>query len=186
MSKSTKIIATLGVVAGLGVAALPMSAFALDPTGSSPQTTDVDVKVNIGSAISITATNDPSNSTVTMTPSDIDTSTLKTEITVSTNDTDGYTLTVTDKDANTNLVNGSATIPTGTSISAGTAAWAIKGGLLTNWTAMVPNTETPLTVAQNSTNVSNEISNMTYGFSTAANQASGLYQDTITYTATVK
>lgn len=50
MSKSTKIIAALGVVAGLGVAALPAFTFAAETTG------DVEVVVEVEPAIAMTIT----------------------------------------------------------------------------------------------------------------------------------
>ncbi len=56
MSKTTKIIAALGVVAGLGVAALPAFTFAESTTG------DVDVIVEVSPAIAMTITGNNDNS----------------------------------------------------------------------------------------------------------------------------
>lgn len=55
MSKTTKIIAALGVVAGLGVAALPAFTFAADPVSGD---VDLYVKVNPAIAMTITGNND--------------------------------------------------------------------------------------------------------------------------------
>ncbi|MBR5620925.1 hypothetical protein IKW75_00325 [Candidatus Saccharibacteria bacterium] len=53
MSKTTKIIAALGIVAGLGVAALPAFTYATDPVST---TGDVEVQVEVLPAIAMTIT----------------------------------------------------------------------------------------------------------------------------------
>ena len=73
MTKSTKIIAALGVIAGLGVAALPIGAFAAS-------TQEVTVKVNIDSSISLGV--DQAMTQVTMAPNQANTTSLKTKLTV--------------------------------------------------------------------------------------------------------
>jgi len=55
MSKMSKAIAVLGVVAGLGVAALPLSSYAADEPYS--QSTSADVQVGVSGAISIEVDN---------------------------------------------------------------------------------------------------------------------------------
>lgn len=123
MSKSTKIIAALGVIAGLGVAALPLGAFA--------ETQDVDVKITVKSSVSITIDQDteeeidnpdfdPSQPEDPVTnPKTIKINTQnvvgemenndvleladQTTIKVTTNDAAGYTISVKDKDSDTNL-----------------------------------------------------------------------------------
>ena len=94
MSKSTKVIAALGVVAGLGVAALPLSSFAAS-------TGDVNVKVEVGSTISMTIDGADHSTTaleksVAMDNNDTDSS-LTASIKVTTNDANGYILSVKDK-----------------------------------------------------------------------------------------
>ncbi len=59
MSKTTKIIAALGVVAGLGVAALPAFTYAADPA-STTGNVEVDVEVLPAIAMTITGNNDNS------------------------------------------------------------------------------------------------------------------------------
>ena len=83
MTKTTKIIAALGVVAGIGVAALPISSFAAS-------TQDVTVRVTIGSSIAVGVDQDTTE--VTMSPNQTDASTLKTKVTVTTNNAAGYQL----------------------------------------------------------------------------------------------
>ena len=189
MSKTTKIIATLGVVAGLGVAALPMGAFAAD----SAATQEVEVTVTIGESISIaidgdgTGTYTDPNISVDMEQNSISEDQYST-ISISTNSENGYKLTVKDSDDNTSLLNaddGVSTIPAGTSIAAGTAAWAIKGGLLTDYTAMVASDAEALVLAERDSATDGlETTTINYGFSTAPSQEQGAYKDTIVYTAT--
>ncbi len=188
MTKSTKIIAALGVVAGIGVAALPLTSYAAE--------NDVTVTVNVSSAISqnITSTN-----TVTLAPNAADTSTMKINSSISTNDLDGYTITVKDKDTNTALVHTTTpahTIPTGAGQpTAGTASWAVKAaaaysgqtaGLNTTWTAMPASSASPLTLRNKSAGAAvttNEVSTLEIGVATAAAQPTGAYADTIVFTA---
>ncbi len=178
MTKTTKIIAALGVVAGIGVAALPISSFAAS-------TQDVTVRVTIGSSIAVGVDQDTTE--VTMSPNQTDTSTLKTKVTVTTNNATGYQLQVKDKDTDTGLKSGTNVIPAAASLSAGTAGWNVKGGdkvfasgaAITAADQLVMEADTPPAA-------SGAIANMTYGVATATNQASGTYTDIITYTATAK
>ena len=167
-------------------------AFALDPeaqndnngtVGDDTASVEIDVTIEPNIAISL----DAASVSVTMDTKDMDEG-MTTTATVSTNDTAGYTLTVKDSDATTALTSGSYTIPTGTSVAAGTAAWGIKGGDLNSYTAMVASTaETPVSVKANGTALAaDETTTVTYGVSTAANQQAGTYTDTIVYTATAK
>lgn len=188
MSKSNKIIAGLGVAAALGVAAMPFAgAFALAPTpGATSESENVEVEVIIDSAIALDV--DAAKVSVNMDTNDKD-ETMQTVATVSTNDLDGYTLTVKDSDTTTALTSAASdTIPTGTSIVAGTSAWGIKGGDLSSYTAMVASdSQAPVTILANGTaEAADETTTITYGVSTANNQATGTYTDTIVYTAAVK
>lgn len=175
MTKSTKIIAALGVIAGLGVAAFPIGAFAADQ--------DVTVKVKIDSSISLGV--DQAVTQVTMTPNQVNDSSLKTELTVATNNAAGYKLQVKDKDADTSLKSGANSIPAAASVTAGTAAWNVKGGdkVFASGAAI---TAADQLVTESNAPAASAKTNMTYGVSTASNQASGTYQDVITYTATAK
>ena len=138
--KSTKIIAAAGVVAGLGVAALPAMTFATEHVdgqvtltaevesaiamtihgnGDGANVDGVDVfspsavanKTIAGHATPVTAVTGPSSSTVSLLPNDVDTSTATSTITVYTNDS-GYTLVVADADNDTKLKqSGSGDVP---------------------------------------------------------------------------
>ncbi len=212
MSKSTKVIAALGVVAGLGVAALPAFTYATS-TVAGQVTLSVDVSEAI--AMTILGNGDggtagvdvytptgadvidghnigtlydssslqTSSSTVSLLPNAADTTTATSAVTVYTNAAGGYTLTVKDADATTALSDGAGhTIPAGATITAGTAAWGYKGGSVTNFAAI---SATEATVySQNAPTSGGQTTNMTYGVSTASDQATGTYTDTIIYTAT--
>lgn len=214
MSKTTKIIAGLGVVAGLGVAALPIASFAASTVAGEVQ---LDVEVNEAIAMTILGNGDngtagvdtytptgastidghavgtlydptdlqTSSSTVSLLPNSADTTTATSAITVYTNAASGFTLSVKDADSTTALVNAddnTATIPAGTNIVAGTAAWGYKGGSVTNFAAI---SATDAQVhSQSSPTTNGQTINMTYGVSTASDQKTGTYSDTIIYTAT--
>lgn len=170
-----KIIAGLGVATALGVAALPVA-------GTFAESASVDVTVNVGSTIAISA---DSPAAVTMNP-DQKTSSNAANVTVSTNSLNGYTLSVKDADSNTALVNGNGdTIPAlGGALSAGTAGWNITGGNLNN--AAISATDQVVKTNNNSnhTAIANDVTAMTYNFATGTAQMQGTYVDTIIYTAT--
>ncbi len=128
-------------------------------------------------------------------------------ITVYTNSKSGYTVTLQDADDDASLVSTTDTndtIPTGTTIAAGTSGWAFKGGKSSSvsndvytftdrsaWTAIPDTTETEVVVyGSNSDTYADETHGdqfiINYGVSTSSDQATGLYTDTIVYTATTK
>ena len=91
MSKITKTIAALGVVAGLGVAALPLASYA-----DSPDSKPITVNANIGSSFSLTV----DKNAVTLAPTN-NGPVVNTETdgginaTVTSNNANGYTLVLT-------------------------------------------------------------------------------------------
>lgn len=244
MSKTTKIIAALGVVAGLGVAALPAFTYAAETV-----TGDVDVLVEVEPAIAMTisgnndsdeiipgdynatdafnpagiaSTTEPANTldghtipatSVTGTSSSAwkilpnavkEGGTFASTITVYTNASAGYTLTLKDADTDNSLKqSGEGTVPTipavGTqdpsnAIAAGSSAWGFRvysqhGTPLVTpaaWAAVpVSTAETPAAISSLGTKTSGgDATVVEYAVSTAADQATGVYKDTITYTAT--
>ena len=213
--KSTKIIAVAGVVAGLGVAALPALTFATSTVAG-----EVTLEAEVNEAIAMTILGngdggaagvdtytptgastidghtvgtlyDPSDlmnssSTVSLLPNAADTTTATSVVTVYTNAAGGFTLSVKDADSNTALVRSGEgtqpTIPAGATITAGTAAWGYKGGSVTNFAAISATDATVYT--QSGPTSGGQATNMTYGVSTASDQPTGTYSDTIIYTAT--
>ncbi|MBQ3325739.1 hypothetical protein IJG79_01140 [Candidatus Saccharibacteria bacterium] len=218
--KSTKIIAAAGVVAGLGVAALPALTFATstvageveltaevneaiamtikgnaDPSSGEPavQQPGVDVYTPTGATTIdghpvgslYDSTNlETSSSAVSLLPNAADTTTATSEIKVYTNAAAGFTLSVKDADTITALTHtdGESTIPAGATITAGTAAWGYKGGSVANFAAISATDAEVYT--QSAPTSGGQTINMVYGVSTASDQKTGTYTDTIIYTAT--
>ena len=237
MSKTTKIIAALGVVAGLGVAALPAFTYAESTSGN------VDVYVDVRDAIAMTivgnndnGANAPktgvtyhsvdnsapsgltevdghtagttagvSSSYVSLLPNAVanDTTdpTFKSTITVYTNSSHGYTLGVLSSTTDAALLNddGTNSIPAGSSLTAGTAAWAYKinptagetgdttgtADITANtWTAMAT-TNTQIAHEDTATNDGTEYV-VNYGVATNDDQATGIYRTSLVYTAATK
>ena len=232
--KSTKIIAAAGVVAGLGVAALPAMTFATESVSG-----DVDLYAEVLPAIAMTitgnnddnghygsgngavdvfnpataasstidghttpatATSVASSSWVSLLPNAIangnDTNGFKSTITVYTNNATGYTLNVKDADSTLALtkVGSTETIPAGTVTSpattfdlvAGTAAWGYKVDTASaDGAGYKPISASDAQVKTKATPTSGgEATNVYYGVATDDDQATGVYTDTITYTAT--
>ena len=185
MTKSTKIVAALGVVAGLGIAALPLGTFAAEASKN------VEVELTVDSAINI-ASGSADDCKASMLPGQTATCTAK--IGYATNNATGMTLTLKDANEDTNLVHAddsTATIATGAgAVAEGTEKWNVSGGLLSSPTAMVASNATALTVASENGPVdksaTNDMITMTYHFSTANSTKSGVYSDIVTYTAATK
>ena len=175
MIKTKKIIATLGVVAGLGMAAAPLAANALAGV-------DAVVTVTVGSQLSLTI--DSATVNIPMDVNDVDTS-VSSKLTVSTN-TAGYNITVKDVNGDGSLVHTVtnsfkiAPITDGTAPQAGDGKWGLKVG--DNWYG-VSNTAKNIKNASAGA-VTNEVTNVTYGVGTAASQAAGDYTATIHYEVT--
>ncbi|MBR5620924.1 hypothetical protein IKW75_00320 [Candidatus Saccharibacteria bacterium] len=132
----------------------------------------------------------------TLLPSSADTSSMYTDIYVTTNSGRGYVLTLADADTNASLrlPNDTDTIAPISSLPVGgtNPGWAIhiagdQSGDVDVWRAMPISTGTPITVKSYSATretVTRDKSTVTYGVATSSSQGSGLYTDTVTYTAT--
>ncbi len=218
MTKSKTIIATLGIVAGLGAAALPLASYAASVSGNVILAVEVEPAI----AMTITGNNDndtenvitedvstvsqydpntatgaigsytipnamsnPSSTYISLLPNNSATGTSI--VTVYTNNASGYTLNVKDSDSTTALtkVGGTDTIPAlATAGTAGTPGWSIGGGDLENAIAVSDTDQLVKTVQTKTT--SGDATTMTYTVSTAADQATGVYTDTIIYTAATR
>ena len=156
MTKYAKIMATFGVLAGLGVASLPLATFAAN-------TSETTVKVTVQEGISI-ANDNATADAGSKTPGE--TGSATSNLTAATNNAAGLKITVKDKDNDTSLRDATITgstagvdfIPTGTS---GAGTWSLKGGDLVAETAMVKDSETAL-VVKNTTGPSSESVPMSY------------------------
>lgn len=188
MSKTTKIIAALGVVAGLGVAALPLTSYAANES--------VTLTVTVDPAISLSHSGTTS---LTIAPNNADLTTASSTLRVSTNNLKGYKLTVNDADADASLVhatqNDKKIVTTTATPAAGTSSWAVQAGaaytgmgagLNTTWTKMPNNTETPLVIRNSgavTSAITNESSVLKYGVGVADGQEAGVYSTQIVFTA---
>ena len=193
MSKYAKIVATLGVITGLGIASLPVATFAapIALDGSVPATQNVVVQLTVGDAVAVSADNGTANGG-NAAPNQAKNATSG--ISYATNAANGMVVNVKDVDEDTNMtvsghtgtVAGTDVIAAGTTGStAGSGSWSIKGGLLTADTAMVKQSETALEVAESNGPVNTNL-NMTYNIATGGSQLPGTYQDTIIYTVVAK
>ncbi len=193
MSKYAKIVATLGVITGLGIASLPVATFAapIALDGSVPVTQNVVVQLTVGDAVAVSADNGTANGG-NAAPNQAKNATSG--ISYATNAANGMVVNVKDVDEDTNMtvsghtgtVAGTDVIAAGTTGStAGSGSWSIKGGLLTADTAMVKQSETALKVAESNGPVNTNL-NMTYNIATGGSQLPGTYQDTIVYTVVAK
>ena len=115
---------------------------------------------------------------------------FRSTITVYTNNASGYDLTLIDEDDDNDLVKESdVTIPAtaATTLSAGTAAWGYRVSGDTDWLAVPEEGDTAATIDTLGTKTTGGRQVIVeYGVATAADQATGLYSDTIIYTATTK
>ena len=141
MSKYTKIVATLGVITGLGIASLPLATFAapIPLDGSVPSSQNVVVQLTVGDAVAVAV---DSNNVNAGNVSPNQTKNVSTTVSYATNHNTGMTLTVKDLDEDTDMtaglsgspVAGTNVISAGTNGNvAGTGNWSIKGGLHTTF-----------------------------------------------------
>lgn len=203
MSKTTSALVALGVVAGLGAAALPLSSYAaptpINGSGtplSAPK--DVPVQLTIEETLSMYVTNEAGDADFT---SPVTLSTTDKENYVSTpiaikveaGNKDGYKLTMhgsgsgTDK---TSLYNGnSAEIVTGDLTSTTASQWGYKvlkgatGSTLDSaWNSVAAEASAPTIDSLNKSGV--QTTKVTFGAHIVKGQESGTYNGQVTFTAT--
>ena len=186
MSKITKTIATLGVVAGLGVAALPLASYAADTETSK----DLTVNAQIGETLSVKL----NKNSVTLKPTNggavVDTTQETGEpaaaqtvvATVTTNNLHGYTLTLADTDTDYALIN-----EDGEKIAAGTPAqnqslWGVDFNDAGTYTALGAGGFSRKGAVATANN--GETTNIDFAVSASPSQASGTYTNAMTVTVT--
>lgn len=197
MTKSTKIIAALGVAAGLGIAALPAGAIFADETYTFPLVygvntsdgKDVTVKLNVGESIALGVSK---TECVGKTAGNLDlgiseAGSCAMEIAGATNAAHGFDLKVqkasgkwadlmldgtaqTEASAKVAAVNGQA-------VSASNPGWNLTGGALTNFGAF-----DTLTTIMRTAEAAQAKNDVTYNFFTRADQQAGTYSTQLTYT----
>lgn len=198
MSKTTKALAIMGVVAGLGVAALPMSSYA------ATDSTNMGVKTTIEDYIAIETTTDGSDDTdaknviVAGVVNNGDVKTGTGTFNVKTNNKQGYYVQISATDTDlTNTTSGqSEKIPAGNPAK-GTSAWGYRASAdgVSNVTikddvygsndyAAVDGTATTIATGAGATADAGDNITMTFGISASASQAAGTYKGVVTLTAT--
>lgn len=197
MSKMTKTIAALGVVAGLGVAALPLSSYAA--------TQQVDVSANVLGSIAVSTDVDgESGAKGTLELGDVTpgSSVVMKDlaVTVSTNSTAGYTLTLRDTATDASLINtadSTQKIAADTTVQKGQTAWAVRGAADgssalndSDWVAVPASNATALTIKNKAAGALTdgaETTSVTFGVSVAEGAVTaGTYTSTVIFTATSK
>lgn len=183
MSKMTKVIAALGVVAGLGVAAMPLSSYAAETASAN-----VDVYATVDNSLSIEA----SKERVDLGPVSVGgVATGATTITVNTTAEKGYNLNIKDSDTETALVKmtadgatvatgaDAATIPAG-DLTAATSAWGYKttGDVYSVITTEDKEIFSTAAAGEASTDV-------TFGVKIGTGQAEGTYKGGVIFTANI-
>lgn len=191
MSKTTKIIAGLGVAA-LAVAVVPAAVTYADCTNNTTThecTATYSVSVNETLTLAYTAgTGNAASVANGAYKDDLDGGTL----TATTNYVGGYTIKVKSSTASSALTGTNGTIPAGTSLAGSASNWALKASgtdaVATSWFAVVGSGSEATLVAQSSspTSTSGTATTITYGVSVASNQPAGSYSNTVTYTMAKK
>lgn len=192
MSKMSKAIAVLGVVAGLGVAALPLSSYAVSDTANTT------AQAIVGDSIAVTV----ADATVTMNNvmANQDVNEASTNVTVQTNNATGYMVQI--KDADTELAlkttDGSGTAD---GIAAGvpakdTNAWGFKASTTSaNVDASASDSyravggkAAPKIVgtAAAASATDGDVISLTFGVTVDTTIAADTYQDEVVLTATTK
>lgn len=173
MSKITKTIATLGVVAGLGVAALPLASYA-----ATSDTVTVNALVDTSMSVSLdkdSVSLEPDAGGVPVNTEGTQTITA----TATTNNTNGYKLTLTDGDStNHYLANGGNHIAPGVPTQ-GDSFWGVKFGA--DAESYVSIASAPV-ITGNATTDDGETHSLDVGVSASAGQVPGTYSGALTVT----
>ena len=195
MSKSKKVIAALGVAAVLGGSVIPLSSYAADPA------TDTEtVTVTVADSIALAVTNQENKAGIAMQAGEINMSNGTSDgmihkLVVTTNSITGYQISIKDSDTATALPNDKgATIPAKSGVLSITdGGWGYKtendevasSVENSNWNAISSENVTIRTDETVFTAKTPKTTFVRFGVATKADQASGTYTDTVTYTATV-
>ena len=202
MTNLTKAIAVLGVVAGLGVAALPLSSYAVttpvEGTGNPLSASKpVQLQLTVKETLSMFVTNEAGDADVTS-PVELTSTDNKSfesapiAIKVNAGNKDGYYLTIqgsTSGDDRTVLTNGSANIEAGDLSSTTASQWGYKvlkgadGATLdATWNAVAADGAT--TTIDSLTAAGVQTTKVTFGANIIDGQESGVYNGQVTFTAT--
>lgn len=175
----------IGAALALGIIAIPLASYAVNDT----KNVTLSVKVNDGISLALDTDPDGTKHATAMDPGTINTNAAVTTAKVICNATNGYILQVRGAGSSSDLVKDSDSIPAlvgeASSFTQGVGAWAITGGDITNWKGVANNTGSQLTILTGTTTpAAGTETDITYGISTATNQAPGTYTVGLQYTAT--
>lgn len=195
MSKIAKTIAVLGVVAGLGVAALPMSTYAAEYSRSASAIVTTEVEGAISIATSVDATGGKVDLGKLALNSETTEMTDPLAVTVTSNSAQTYSLGINALNGETAMKGAKtgATIPAGTP-AAGTSAWGYKHngtGTMAAAYSAVPASTSPATIkeftpAEGATGTQNDVVDFMFKASANGTQTPDTYEATVVFTATVK
>lgn len=197
MSKIAKSMAILGVVAGLGVAALPLSTYAA-PAEGSVRSGDVTVRVTVDSSLAVSSSESDINLGTINSGTPVREGT--TDVTVSGSAQLNWELRIEDKDDNNalTLTNTDGTImsdagstqkiPAAAPVK-GTSAWGFKGGDVTAFEE-VPVAGAGVKIASGTfaagvteADPGTDTTTVTFGVSAGTGLEDGTYKDTVVFIA---
>ena len=176
MSKVTKTIAALGVVAGLGVAALPLASYAVE---ENPATVNITARLQDSLSLTVTETElsfDLENGGTVATDA--------TDATVTTNNAAGYDLNIKAGSGGTALVSGSYSIEAGAAAQ-GTSAWGYNTDGGTTYTGVTAQ-DVSIASAEAPTEAAGTKTTITVGVSADSTQEAGTYTGSFVLTAANK
>lgn len=181
MKNITKLIAGLGVVAGLGAAMLPLGSYA-----ASEQ--NVELSVTVGQALSV-ALSGSTHAISNMAVNTADTNTMKDTVSVTCNSPQGYSLKLANTTADTALkTTDGKSIPALAAegpLNPGTSAWGVQIDGTGNFKPVPANTS-PMEIKTKNNAVTNDATQVVYGVSVAPEQAPGEYKASLKYTVVAK
>lgn len=186
MSNITKAIAALGVVAGLGVAALPLSSYAAE-------TGPVKVTATVDNTISVTANDTEVNLGTVMPNGPV--SSASTSVTVATTNETGYTLVVKDSDENIGLyktnADGSLNMTAGQFIEAGapakgSTAWGVRADATKAFQGVTAYSGAGIELKKTTTSATTagDTTDVEFGVSVATGFTNGTYEGAVVFVAT--
>lgn len=195
---------TKTIIAGVTLVSLAATVFLPLISHAAANSANTTINATVAAVISIT-TSSPVAIGLTPTAGGVVSSSSDT-VTVNTNNATGYTLTLADADATTSLVNGGNTITahsgtqaSPTALAANTWGYRVVGvggfgagaysaetnnGSSSSTWAGVPATGSPNTLKTTGTVASNDTTTVWYGVKVTTSKPTGVYTDTVTYTAT--
>lgn len=205
MSRSSRLLAVLGVVSGLGVAAMPLSSYAIDPV---PKESEVQATIEPTLTLNLTSEADATaGATVNLGTLAADGDIAFKDLTarVKTNNGSGYNLSLATQDANNAMIRdgGTEEIKAGTPAK-GKSAWGFKMGDIavaadaaqsaaavadyvpvpaTGSAQVIVNSDKPTKVDETTPANSGDTAVITFGASANSAQAAGTYKATVVVTA---